>query len=48
MMMTLGVDAVICNPLDKELIGLVAAQEALAGNDEYCMNYIKLSREGKI
>ena len=48
MMMTLGVDAVICNPLDKELIGLVAAQEALAGNDEYCMNYINLSREGKI
>ncbi|MBN2191077.1 MAG: dihydropteroate synthase [Candidatus Aureabacteria bacterium] len=47
-MMTLGMDSAICDPLDKELMGLIAAQEALLGKDQFCMNFISLSRSGKI
>ncbi len=47
-MMTLGMDSAICDPLDKDLMGLIAAQEALLGKDEFCMKFISLSRSGKI
>jgi len=35
-------------PKDKELMSLLIAAEAILGKDEYCMNYIKAFREGKI
>ncbi|MDR1563832.1 MAG: dihydropteroate synthase [Oscillospiraceae bacterium] len=41
-----GMDSAILNPLDKELMCLVLATEALIGRDEYCENYIDLYREG--
>ncbi|MDD5645403.1 MAG: dihydropteroate synthase [bacterium] len=47
-MMALGMDSAICDPLDKELMGLIAAQDALSGKDQFCMNFISLSRSGKI
>lgn len=43
-----GLDAAIADPLDRDLMGLSAAAEVLAGRDEYCMNYIEKCREGKI
>lgn len=42
-----GMDAGIVDPNDKYLMALIAATEALLGCDDYCMNYITLSREGK-
>jgi len=42
-----GLDAAIIDPNDNYLMALVAATEALLGRDDFCMNYITLSREGK-
>ncbi len=41
-----GLDAGIVDPNDRYLMALIAATEALLGIDDYCMNYISLSREG--
>lgn len=42
-----GLDAAILDPLDRELLGQIAAAEAIAGRDEYCMEYIAKCREGR-
>ncbi|NLD47897.1 MAG: dihydropteroate synthase, partial [Clostridiaceae bacterium] len=44
--MVSGVDAPILDPLDKKLMSLIYAAEALTGRDEYCMNYQMKFREG--
>ena len=41
-----GLDAGIVDTNDKHLMALIAATEALLGRDDYCMDYIALSREG--
>jgi len=46
--MAAGMDGAILDPLDKKLMSLVYATEALLGKDEYCMNYITKFREGEI
>lgn len=43
-----GLDAVIADPLDRELMGIAAASEVIAGRDEYCMEYIEKCRGGVI
>ena len=43
-----GLDAAIADPLDRELMGLLAAAEAIAGRDEYCLGYIEKCRSGEI
>ena len=42
-----GLDAGIIDPMDRYLMALIAAGEALLGRDEFSMNYITMSREGK-
>lgn len=42
-----GLDGAIVNPLDKRMMASIIAAEALAGNDDYCMNYLKAHRAGK-
>ena len=42
-----GLDAAIVDPMDRYLMALIAAAEALLGRDEFCMNFIGMSREGK-
>ncbi|HPP75979.1 MAG TPA: dihydropteroate synthase [Armatimonadota bacterium] len=42
-----GMDAAIIDPMDRYLMALIAAAEALLGRDEFSMNYITLSRAGK-
>lgn len=44
--MTAGMDGAILDPLDKKLMTLVYAAEALIGTDEFCMNYLMKFREG--
>lgn len=48
MAMSMGLDAVILDPLDKEMISVIRAGEALLGKDEYCTKYLSSFREGKL
>ena len=41
-----GLDGAIINPLDKGMITAIITAEALAGKDDYCMNYLKAFRAG--
>lgn len=42
-----GLDGAIVNPLDKKMMANITAAEALAGKDNFCMNYLKAYRAGK-
>ncbi len=41
-----GLDGAIVNPLDRGMMAAVSAAEALAGRDDYCMNFLKAFRAG--
>jgi len=43
-----GLDAAIMDPLDRQMMSVVLAAEALAGRDNFCMNYINAYRGGKL
>jgi 5-methyltetrahydrofolate--homocysteine methyltransferase len=43
-----GLDAIICDPNAPGMLGTIYASEALAGRDEFCMNYLTAHREGKL
>jgi len=43
-----GMNAAIMDALDREMVGLLHATNALLGEDEYCMDYITAFREGRI
>jgi 5-methyltetrahydrofolate corrinoid/iron sulfur protein methyltransferase len=42
-----GLDGAIMNPLDKKMMANIIAAEALAGKDNFCMNYLKAFRAKK-
>ena len=44
--MNAGMDSAILDPLNKEMMGLLYATEALLGNDEYCIEFINAFRSG--
>lgn len=39
-----GLDGLIINPLDKMMMASLVAAEALAGKDDFCVNYLKAYR----
>jgi 5-methyltetrahydrofolate corrinoid/iron sulfur protein methyltransferase len=43
-----GLDGAIMNPLDKKMMANICTAEAIAGKDNYCMNYLKSFRAGMI
>lgn len=43
-----GLDGAIINPLDKGMMGTIAAAEALVGKDKSCIRYLKAFRKGVI
>ena len=43
-----GLDGAIINPLDQRMMGNIVAAEALAGKDEFCMNYLQAYRAEKL
>lgn len=45
--MNAGMDSAIIDPLNRDLMGMIYATEALLGLDEYCMEYIGAYRENK-
>ncbi|MCR4770876.1 MAG: methyltetrahydrofolate cobalamin methyltransferase [Oscillospiraceae bacterium] len=46
--MNAGMDSAIFDPLDKQLLGVIYATEALLGMDDFCMEYITAFREERI
>lgn len=48
MLMTMGLDAPILDPLDKNMMGVLLAADALTGQDEFCMRFISATRSGMI
>ena len=48
LLMARGLDAAIVDPCDPQLIANIRAAEALLGRDEYCANYLRAFREGKL
>ena len=43
-----GLDGAIINPLDGRMMATIIAAEALAGRDNFCMNYLKAFRAGML
>jgi 5-methyltetrahydrofolate--homocysteine methyltransferase len=48
MMLSVGLDAAILDPLNKKINAILKASAALLGEDEFCREYIKSYREGKL
>ena len=48
MAMGAGLDSVILDPLDQDIMGTIKTSEALLGRDRFCKNYIKACRQGQI
>jgi cobalamin-dependent methionine synthase I len=48
LLMARGLDAAIADPCDRQLMANIAAAEALLGRDEYCVEYLKAFRAGKL
>lgn len=46
MAMMAGLDSGILDPTDRDLMGIIFATEALMGEDEYCVEYIRAYRQG--
>jgi len=45
---TARLDAVILDPTDKQLFGALKASIMLSGGDDFCMEYIKAYRDGRL
>lgn len=43
-----GLSAAIIDPLDKKLMSILITTDLLLGNDQYCRNYLKAFREGRL
>jgi len=43
-----GLDGAIINPLDQKMMANIVTANALAGNDDFCMEYLRAFREGKL
>ena len=43
-----GMDSAVFDPLDKQLMGVIYATEALLGQDDFCMEYIGAFRDERI
>ncbi|BCL62234.1 methyltetrahydrofolate--corrinoid methyltransferase [Desulfomarina profundi] len=48
MMISHGFDSAIMDPLDRDIMAMTVTADMLAGNDQFCMNYIKAVRAEKI
>jgi 5-methyltetrahydrofolate--homocysteine methyltransferase len=43
-----GIDGLIIDPTEPNMMSTVLASEALLARDEFCMNYITAEREGRL
>lgn len=44
--MQAGMDSAIVDPLNRDMMGIIYATDALLGNDEYCIEYLGAFRDG--
>jgi len=47
MAMTMGLDALIIDPLDRRMMAGILTAETLTGADQYCAGYLKAYRDGR-
>ena len=43
-----GLDGAIVNPMDRDMMAAIVSSEALAGRDNFCMEYLKAFRAGAL
>ncbi len=48
LLLSRGLDSAIADPCDRQLMAIVAAAEALLGRDDFCAEYIRAFREGRL
>ncbi len=48
LLMSAGLDGAIIDPLDPQMMTVVRTTEMLLGRDDYCMNFLKAVRAGRI
>jgi cobalamin-dependent methionine synthase I len=48
MFVAAGLDSVICDPLDKEMMKAIYAANVLVGRDDFCVGYISAYRSGRL
>ena len=48
MMVASGLDSALLDPLDRAVMEVALTADMIAGNDDYCMNFIKATRSGTI
>ena len=48
LLMARGLDAVVVDPCDRQIMINIIAAEALLGRDEFCMEYLRAFRQGKL
>ncbi|WP_300462535.1 dihydropteroate synthase [Desulfobacula sp.] len=48
MMMAGGLDSAILDPMDNKIMAVLKTGELIAGNDSFCMNFLKSVRAGEI
>lgn len=48
MCIAMGLGAAVLDPLDKDLMAALRAAEALQGRDEFCIEYLRAHREGRL
>lgn len=46
--MNAGMDCAIVDPLNRDMLGIILATDALLENDEFCIDFIKSYRKGRI
>lgn len=46
--MNAGMDCAIVDPLNRDMLGIIMATDALIENDEFCLGFIKAFRQGRI
>jgi 5-methyltetrahydrofolate--homocysteine methyltransferase len=47
MAIAMGIDSLIIDPLDKEMVQNITIAQTLAGNDEDCLRFLEAYRSGK-
>ncbi len=48
MLIANGFDSAIMDPLDRDVMALTTTADMLAGNDDFCMNFIRSVRSGRV
>ena len=48
LLMAMGLDSAILDPLDKRIVATLRAEETILGKDDYCARYLASFRKGEL